>query len=152
MWLKKLALSFRWAGEGLWLAVRTQRNLRVHLAALCYVTWAGLAANLDRLSWGLIILCCALVLALELINSGLEALCNRVCSQSDPHIKAAKDCAAAGVLLAAIASVVLACLLFGPWVASGGLAKYCTPTHLVVFLFSLPVAMLWIRGRRNRKP
>ena len=55
-----------------------------------------------------------LVISLELINTGLEALCDRVEPKQDERIRTAKDSAAGAVLVAAAGSLLIAGLiLFG---------------------------------------
>ena len=121
MWLKKFFRSFRYAAAGIGRAVKTQRNLRFHLCAAVYAHWLGLLAGLERGELALISLCCGLVIGLELVNTAMEAVCDRVSPEPQPLIKLAKDAAAGAVLAAAIFAVVAALFLFGDWVLNGGL-------------------------------
>lgn len=61
-----------------------------------------------------ILLCCALVLGLELLNSALEALTDLVSPQPHPLAKVAKDAGAGAVLLASIISVLVGLWTLGP--------------------------------------
>ncbi len=146
MWFKGLMRAFPPAVRGILRSVRTERNLRVHLTAVVYVTWAGVLAGLDHTQWALLCLCFGLVTALELVNTAVERLGDRVSRERDPLIGAAKDAAAGAVLLAAVASVGVAVFLFSPWIASGELLEMIRNSPLFdgVFLLSLIPAAAWI--------
>lgn len=153
MWFKRLMGSFPHAVRGILRTVRTERNLRVHLTAVCYVSWAGVLAGLDRTQWAILFLCFGMVTALELVNTAAERLGDRLTREWDPLTGAAKDAAAAAVLLAALASVAVAVCLFGPWIASGGLWTLARTSPLFdgAFLLSLIPAVAWISWEPRKK-
>ena len=106
-----LIRSFGHALRGICRGVATQRNLRIHFTALAVVIFAGNIAKLSTGHWCLVILCCMAVISLELINTSLEALCDRVTEDFDPKIKLAKDAAAGAVLISAAGAAAIALLL-----------------------------------------
>jgi diacylglycerol kinase (ATP) len=108
-----LGKSFYYAGRGLLYAVRTQRNFRIHLLAAVLAFGLGLALRLSAVEMALISLTSGLVMALELVNTALEAVVDLTLG-SRYHLLAevAKDCAAGAVLVAALASVAVAAWLF----------------------------------------
>lgn len=106
--------SLRYAAQGIVHTVRTQRNARIHLVILALVVLAGVALQLSLQEWALVTLISALVLSLELVNSALEHLADKVEPNHDPHIMRAKDAAAGAVLIAALAAVIIGVLVFGP--------------------------------------
>ena len=126
-WYIRFLRSFRYAGAGIAHAVRTERNLRVHLTAAVLAHLLGIMAELPSGEMAVISLCCGLVIGLELVNTAVEAVCDRVSPQQDPLIRIAKDAAAGAVLAAAGFSVLTAVWLFGGWVLGGGLwAALCS--------------------------
>ncbi|MEN9207190.1 MAG: diacylglycerol kinase family protein [Gloeomargarita sp. GMQP_bins_120] len=107
--------SFRYAGQGLWYAGRSQRNFRIHLViggiALVWAAWVQL--NLTQTA--IIVLTIGLVLALELVNTALEAVVDLTVGQTYHELaRIAKDCAAAAVLVTALAALGVAGLLLVP--------------------------------------
>jgi len=94
--------------------VRTQFNFRVELAIGIVVVAAGVWARLERWEWAVLSVTIALVLGLEAINTAIEDAVALASPNVDPRAKVAKDTAAAGVLIAAIAAVVVGVILFGP--------------------------------------
>ncbi len=121
MWWRRFFRSFRYAGQGIVRSVRNERNLRFHLTAAMLAHLLGLLAALEPGEMAVISLCCGLVIGLELVNTAVEALCDRVCPAPDSLIKTAKDAAAGAVLAAAVCSVIAALWLFGGSIVSGAL-------------------------------
>ena len=113
-----LLRSFGYAFAGIAYIVRTQRNARIELAvgvlAIALAVWLGLSP----LEWAVLAITIALVLALEWINTSLELAVSLASPERHPSAKAAKDVAAACVLLGAITSVVVGLLLFAPRLVS----------------------------------
>lgn len=106
--------SFGHAADGLVHLVRTQPNVRVHLAVALLVVVLAAAFAFDPLEWAVLILTVALVLAMEALNTGIEIAVTLASPQWRPEAKVAKDLAAGVVLLCAIASAIVGGLLFLP--------------------------------------
>ncbi len=90
------------------------KNAFVHLLAVAVVSSAGFYFSLNYLEWCIIIICFALVICLEAVNSAIEYLTDLASPDFHPLAGKAKDMAAAAVLIAAAASVVIALLVFVP--------------------------------------
>ncbi len=112
--LKERLWSFRWAFKGVLDLFSKHPNAQVHLLATILLAPAIFIFQLSTIETCIIILCIALVLSLEALNSALEYLSDRVTTQEDALIAKAKDIAAAGVLMAAIAAAIIAGLIFIP--------------------------------------
>lgn len=111
---RTLLQSFRYAFAGLWYALRTQRNARIHLLAAVAVTATGLWLRLDALRWAVLTLTIALVFFAELINTVAEAVVDLSTAEYHPLAKMAKDMSAGAVLATAIAAVAVGLLILGP--------------------------------------
>jgi diacylglycerol kinase len=74
--------------------------------------------RLNPAEMALIVLTIALVLIVEAMNTALEAACDLASPGYHPLVKRAKDVSAAAVLIAAVAAVAIAVLLFGPRLAN----------------------------------
>lgn len=110
-----LLKSFQYAGLGILYACQTQRNFRIHLAMTILALGLGIGLRCSAVEIVLIGLTCGLVLALELLNTALEAVVDLTVGR-DFHVlaKIAKDCAAGAVLVAALTSLGVAALLLLP--------------------------------------
>lgn len=109
-----LLRAFGHAFSGLFYAIRTQRNMPIHLAIAAGVIALGLWLGLSAVQWAILALTISSVLAAELLNSGLETVVDMVSPEYHPLAKRAKDVAAGAVLLAAIFAVVVGLLILGP--------------------------------------
>jgi len=109
-----LGASFGHAFSGLWYAVRTQPNMRIHLSVTAAVLVLGLYVGLDWTQWAVLVLTIGAVLIAELFNTVAEAALDAATPYYHPLVKIAKDVAAGAVLLTALLSVMVGLLILGP--------------------------------------
>ncbi len=102
-----LPASFRHAADGLLEAAVRGRNLRIQLVAGLGVAALGTAVPLGLAAQAALVLCVALVLAAEALNTALEALVDLHGRELRPEARLAKDAAAASVLVLATGSVLV---------------------------------------------
>lgn len=114
--------SFGHAFAGLAFLVRNEANMRIHLGVAAAVIVAGLWLHIDPADWRWLVIAMALVPMAEALNTGVEQACNAITREHRPEIKAAKDVAAAGVLIAAIAAALIGASVFVPALVSGRVA------------------------------
>ncbi len=108
----KMIKGFGFAARGIWRCVREEWHFRFHLVAAFYVLLFTPRFSLTRAEVALLALTIGGVLAAELINSAVERAIDRFSTEHHPLAGAAKDMAAGAVLIAAIAAVVVAVMLF----------------------------------------
>lgn len=113
--MKVFLYGFVYAFRGIVVALREQRNLKVHLAATLAVVSAGLYYPITRIEWCILLLCIALVMGAELINSALEDLVNLVTREHHPLAGKVKDMAAGAVLVAAVMAAIVGAIIFLPY-------------------------------------
>jgi diacylglycerol kinase (ATP) len=112
--LVKLISAFRCAFAGVAHLLRTQRNAQIHcLVAACALA-LGAFLGLARWEWLALVLTITLVLAAEGVNTAVEAAVDVATSSYHPLARIAKDVAAGTVLICAIASVIVGCIIFVP--------------------------------------
>jgi diacylglycerol kinase (ATP) len=111
---KAFLRSFSFAGQGVWHVIRTQRNMRVHLAAAACAIAAGLALRISPADWASVIITIGVVLAAETLNTVVEALTDLCTNEFHPLAKIAKDAAAGAVLIVSVAAVSVAIVIFLP--------------------------------------
>ena len=111
-YLSKRLKSFGYAFQGIRTLVTTQPHAQLHLLATIIVVTAGIRVDLHGWEWVAIILCIGMVWMAEALNTALEFLADEVSLEQRERIGKAKDVAAAGVLIVAIISVVVAALVF----------------------------------------
>lgn len=112
--MRRLLNSFRFAFAGIGYLVRTQPNMRIHLAIAAMVVVLGLWLGLPARDWAVIVLAAGLVLSTEALNTALEAAVDLAGPEQHPLARVAKDVGAGAVTLAAITSVLVGLLILGP--------------------------------------
>lgn len=106
--------SFQYAAAGILSALRSEPNLRFHVAAALIAGVAGYFLHLSNIEWIAVVFCVVLVFGFELLNTAIEALCNHVTEEIHPAIKKVKDISAAAVLIVCAGSVVTGLIIFLP--------------------------------------
>jgi diacylglycerol kinase (ATP) len=104
--------SFNYAFEGIIHVLRTQRNLRIHLAIAIVVIGAAAALSVQRIELIALLIAIAFVLVAEMINSAIEGVIDLSTTSFDPNAKLAKDIAAGAVLISSITAVAVGYLVF----------------------------------------
>lgn len=112
--LRQRGRSFRFAFRGLATLLREEHNARIHLVAAVGVIVAGALFGISVSEWLAVTLAIGLVFALELINSAVERLADAVSPQPSEAIAKIKDLSAGGVLVGAIAALVIGLCVFLP--------------------------------------
>jgi diacylglycerol kinase len=113
-----LLRSFGFALEGVSYLIRTQRSAQIEIVLGVVVTLVAAWLGISAIEWAVLVLAMALVLALEALNTAIELAVTLASPQRHPLAKAAKDVAAAMVLIAAVGSVIVGVIVLGPRLAS----------------------------------
>lgn len=112
--IRKRIQSFAHAFAGVFVLMKTQANAWIHLLATIVVVSAGIAFEVSRLEWCVLVLSMAMVWVAEAINTAIEFAIDLASPEYHELAKKSKDVAAGAVLLAAFASVAVGALIFGP--------------------------------------
>ena len=102
------------AFNGIQYFFKTERNGKIQLFVSFLVVLTGIYFRLSSTEWIFIFLCIGAVLAMEMLNSALEHLCNMVHYDYHPAIKIIKDVSAGAVLLTSVISVLIGLVIFLP--------------------------------------
>jgi diacylglycerol kinase (ATP) len=109
--------SFNFAFEGIIHTLRTQRNMRIHLAVAFIVLVTALIVNVTKLELIALLISITFVLIAEMINTAVEAAIDIATTSFDPMAKLAKDIAAGAVLIASVNAIAVGYLVFAGKVA-----------------------------------
>ncbi|OFI07179.1 undecaprenol kinase [Clostridium acetireducens DSM 10703] len=110
--VKKFLDSFNYALEGIIYAVRTQRNMRIHMVVALLVLTACFFYDLTKVEVLTITITITLVIATELINTAIEFTIDATTNYYHPLAKIAKNAAAGGVLMTAVNAIVVGYIIF----------------------------------------
>ncbi len=114
-WTKFIA-GFGYAFNGLWYALRTQRNARVHIAVATLAILASILFRISTVEFAMIFVAITGVFVAEMFNTVIEICVDLASPTYHPLAKIAKDVAAGAVLLNAMLSVVIGLFVLGPHV------------------------------------
>jgi len=110
----KIFRSFGFAWQGLKICFTAETNFRIHVLFGSIAILLGIVLGMSATEWMAVILCIAFVMAMEMLNTAAEKLCDVVYKETHPGIKAVKDIAAGGVLIAAAGSLITGLIIFLP--------------------------------------
>lgn len=148
---RKLAASFRAAFNGLARATKNERNFRIHICAVFYVLFFAIIGKIEYVHYPVIFMCFGTVMAVELINSVTELLCDVVSDRFDMLLKAVKDMAAGAVLIAAVGSGAAGLFIFARFdiIRNVMISLSENRYHALLLILSIPVSVLYIAGRKK---
>jgi diacylglycerol kinase (ATP) len=112
--LKKRALSFKFAFDGIVYLLKNEPNALIHVIITFSVIVLGLLLNLHATEWSLVLLAIGLVLMAEAMNSAIEKIVDRISPEKNDWAGRIKDLSAAGVLLAAFSAAMIGLIIFIP--------------------------------------
>jgi diacylglycerol kinase len=112
--LQSRAKSLRAALDGTAHTLRTQPNAWIEVAAALVVFAGAWLFRLPAVEWALLGLTVFVVLALEAVNTAIEAIVDLVSPGYHPLARVAKDAAAGAMVFAVLGSLVVAAAIFGP--------------------------------------
>ncbi len=108
------AKSFAVAFAGIGRAFMSELHMKVHLVFAVAALVACWVLQVELWGWCVVIVCIGMVIAAEVLNTAIEALCDKVSPGYDHLIKIAKDAAAGAVLVLAITAVVAGLIVYVP--------------------------------------
>ena len=111
---KQLIQSVGHAFYGFYTAIKSEASLKIQSTIGLIAIVLGIYFEINTTEWMFVVLSIAAVLTAETINSSIEELADKVTLEKDPMIKKVKDMAAGAVLISAIASLIIGCLIFIP--------------------------------------
>lgn len=111
---KKIAKSFPYALEGIYLAVKLDQNVRFHLIASVAVLTLSFLLRITVIEFLFILLAIFFVIICEMVNTAIEEMTNLIIKEHHRSAKIAKDVAAGAVLLSVVYAVIIACVILLP--------------------------------------
>ena len=107
--------SIKYSLDGLFYAYRYEQSLWIHGAAVILAIILGFSFQIRLAEWAIIFIALGIILALELINTAIEAAVDLTTTEYHPLAKVAKDCGSAASFVMSIVSVVISLFVFGPY-------------------------------------
>lgn len=112
--IDRFKFSFQNALDGIKIAYKSQRNLRIHISIGIFVIIFGLLLKVSIIEWLILQLTILMVIIAELFNTAIEFTVDLFSTEYSKQAKRAKDVSAAGVLISAIFAITIGLMIFLP--------------------------------------
>lgn len=112
--LKKIYYSTKYSLDGLYYAYRNERSLWLHGGCSLIAICLGIIFQITLFQWSMILISLGSILAIELLNTAIEAVVDMITLETHPLAKIAKDCGSAATFVASIISAIIAGFIFIP--------------------------------------
>lgn len=109
-----LLKSFGFAIEGIKLAYKYNRNIRIHTVIGIIALLLCFVLKFSSFETGIILVVILLVISAEMVNTAIEEMVDLIVQEHREQAKIAKDVSAGMVLVCSIGAVVIGVLIFLP--------------------------------------
>ncbi|MCC6817726.1 MAG: diacylglycerol kinase family protein [Bacteroidia bacterium] len=106
--------SFYYAFKGFAFIWR-ERNFKLHVLSASLALILGFYFSVTKIEWMAILLCIGGVMSLEIVNTAIENIVNKISPEYNETAGKIKDLSAAAVLVFSIASFIIGCIIFWPY-------------------------------------
>ena len=148
--------SFEHAYRGMIYAVRTQRNMRLHVVVAVLVLVASLLVGVSKLELAVLVLTIMLVFVTELFNTAMEFVVDLATKEFHPLAKLAKDVSAGAVLVSSVGAVLVGYLVLANDLGPLSLATLesirRSPAHLTLVALGVVVLVVLLGKALTRSP
>ena len=111
---KSVMNIIKYSLDGIKSYAKDGKSFIIYIFGLIIEILLGFLFNINGLEWILIISMFGIILAVELLNTGIEAVCDAVSKEFNPYIKVAKDCGSAATFVIFIVILILNVIIFYP--------------------------------------
>lgn len=107
--------TFKNARKGMRLAIKSEKNIRIHLVSAFCVLLFGMLLELSATKLCIVLLTVAMVVSMEMINSAIEFSLDAVFhNRYSKLVGMAKDISAGAVMFVTIIAVIIGGIIFIP--------------------------------------
>ena len=116
MSFKRFLDSIKYSIQGLSYGYRNEQSLWLHGGASILAIILGFVLDISFNQWAIIIIALVVVLAVELLNTAIEATVDLVTKETHPLAKKAKDCGSAAAFVSGIMATIICLFIFIPYI------------------------------------
>jgi diacylglycerol kinase (ATP) len=151
-----LTRSFDHAYRGLIYAVRTQRNMSIHVLIAVLVLVGSLLVGVSKLELAVLVLVIIVVFVTEMFNTAMEFAVDLVTKEYHPLAKLAKDVSAGAVLVSSVGAVLVGYLILADNLEPLSLETLDTirrqPAHLTLVALGVVVLLVLLGKALTHSP
>lgn len=114
--IKRFFNSIKYTMDGLAYAYRNEQSLIIHGVGTTIIIILGLIFQITFIRWSILIIASVVVMAIELLNTAIEATVDLITDEYHPLAKIAKDCGSAAGGVAGVMQAIIAVVIFAPYI------------------------------------
>ncbi len=114
MSFKRFLNSIKYSIDGLVNAYQNEQSLWLHAMCTTLIVVLGFILQISFIQWAIIVIALVIVLAVELLNTAIEATVDLITKEIHPLAKVAKDCGSAAAFVSSIMVFIICCFIFIP--------------------------------------
>ncbi len=151
--IRSVLKSFYCALRGIAFCLRHERHLRIHLVATAYVLYFASFYGFTPAEYAVLILTCVVVIALELINTAIEVVIDKVSPRFNIFAMMGKDVAAGAVLFGAIGAIAIGITMLWDIAVFVKIWEYFTSDFIKpsILLVSIVASIIFIATTKKRR-
>lgn len=112
--VKKVWAATLYSIDGLKTAYQNEQSLWLHGLCTLIVIILGFLLKVNFYEWAVLIISLVVILAMELMNTAIEACVDLVTKEIHPLAKIAKDCGSAATFVSSIMALIICLFIFVP--------------------------------------
>lgn len=112
--LKKIQRKWLYSVVGLWTALKEEKSLWAYLILVPVILGVGIWVDLKPIEWSMLVLTFFAIIAVEIINTALEAAVDTISFQYNVRVKKIKDIAAGATLVMTTGGFIVLLIIFIP--------------------------------------
>ncbi len=106
--------SIDYSIDGLVYAYKNEQSLWLHAISTVAALTLGALLRISFTQWAIVIIALVVVLAVELLNTAIEAAVDLITKEIHPLAKIAKDCGSAAAFVSSIMALIICLFIFVP--------------------------------------
>lgn len=104
----------KYSVNGLIAYAKEGKSIIIYISGVILEIIMGIVYKINGLEWILIVSILGIILAVELINTAIEAVCDAVTKDHNELIKISKDCGSAATFIIFLVAIILNVIIFLP--------------------------------------
>lgn len=151
--LRKAFHSFYCAIRGIAFCIRHESHMRIHLVATVYVLYFATFYSFSVGEYAVLVLTCALVMALELLNTAIEVVIDKVSPKYNVFAMMGKDIAAGAVFMGTLGAVAVGVIMLWNPEVFAEIWEYFTTdiVKLIILIISVVFSVFFVLSTKKRR-
>ncbi|OPZ90975.1 MAG: Undecaprenol kinase [Firmicutes bacterium ADurb.Bin419] len=152
---RNLIDSFNNAINGIISAIKSERNMKIHIFAAVVVFVMSMLFDISKTEFMIICIAVSMVIVSELFNTAVEEIVDMITTGYHPKVRIIKDVAAGAVLVSAFFAAIVGYFVFFEHVSTGlesgveRIRQY--PMHITVITLCITVSLVLVMKAISRK-